>query len=375
MPAKNIPNYLVVGDWFVDEYWFVVRHHSDVSSHAGPFHYRICSEPKDTVRDLCGAGLVTRILYELRKYNFDISDKISAIKDKIKDNEECDLQTIIDEIKGDNKCSLQTIRILNKIIQKYKLGSLIETENVELFENDKKEYQLFGLGRWNFRDDDILKHFVHAQCQTDSKVVQASFSLSPMNPNECRQKIDAEIKNLEKNNSEYATTRCIRAYSFVSNEYKQLHRIDWELVPSVENKLLIPSSEPWDKSFSAVIVDDHKKGVINQGLVEQIQKKLLDTIQKEPPDTMWFVRTKNNRIRQTDKAQWPDWLKLLIGINKPEHELKHKLELLAVGPEIACRPYPINGLLTKDNHLAEHAYTLIDTLIGGEGYKERKLKM
>ncbi len=56
---------LIVGDWVVDEYWFLVRHRSDVASHTGFAHYRLSSEPNDLVFDLCGAGLVARLLYEL----------------------------------------------------------------------------------------------------------------------------------------------------------------------------------------------------------------------------------------------------------------------------------------------------------------------
>ena len=76
---NNIGTILVVGDWFIDEYWFISRHHSDVSSHTGPLHYRIVSETTDPVRDLCGAGLVARVLYELRRYNTDgIDQKIKS---------------------------------------------------------------------------------------------------------------------------------------------------------------------------------------------------------------------------------------------------------------------------------------------------------
>jgi len=57
---------IVLGDWVIDEYWFLVRHHSRIASHTGFVHYRLSSAPKDTVADLCGAGHVARILFELR---------------------------------------------------------------------------------------------------------------------------------------------------------------------------------------------------------------------------------------------------------------------------------------------------------------------
>jgi hypothetical protein len=56
---------LVIGDWVVDEYWFLVGHHSDISSHIGIQHQRLSSKPDDAVRDLCGAGHVARVIYNL----------------------------------------------------------------------------------------------------------------------------------------------------------------------------------------------------------------------------------------------------------------------------------------------------------------------
>jgi hypothetical protein len=58
---------LIVGDWVVDEYWFVAQHHSQLSSHQGLVHYRLSPEISDHVKDLCGAGHVARVLHELRK--------------------------------------------------------------------------------------------------------------------------------------------------------------------------------------------------------------------------------------------------------------------------------------------------------------------
>jgi hypothetical protein len=63
---------LIVGDWVVDEYWFLVRHHSDISSHTGFFHYRLSTQRNDTVSDLCSAGHVARVLYQLRSEGSDV---------------------------------------------------------------------------------------------------------------------------------------------------------------------------------------------------------------------------------------------------------------------------------------------------------------
>ena len=58
---------IVAGDWVIDEYWFLVRHHSRISSHTGFVHYRVESKPGEQIYDLCGAGHVARILATSRK--------------------------------------------------------------------------------------------------------------------------------------------------------------------------------------------------------------------------------------------------------------------------------------------------------------------
>jgi hypothetical protein len=58
---------IVVGDWVVDEYWFLAKHQSEISSHTGFVHYRIANKPDEYIRDLCGAGHVARTLFELSK--------------------------------------------------------------------------------------------------------------------------------------------------------------------------------------------------------------------------------------------------------------------------------------------------------------------
>ncbi len=59
-------NIIIAGDWVVDEYWYLVRHHSEISSHTGFVHYRSSSKPTERIIDLCSAGHVARVLYTLR---------------------------------------------------------------------------------------------------------------------------------------------------------------------------------------------------------------------------------------------------------------------------------------------------------------------
>lgn len=358
--SNNIcKNYLVIGDWFVDEYWFVVRHYSDVSSHTGPFHYRIVSESNDPVKDLCGAGLIARILYELRKYQIK-PDELKIIINKIirsieetklnnnntiEDKQVVQLREIAKQIESksilESNLKSSPIFDIKKIINHHNLQIQINVERIDYI---NKEFNLFGLGCWNEKDEDLLGHFAHAHCQPDGVALQATSSLFPKT---CEQMVDAKFKTLEP---DYATTRCIRTYSYVGGSIKQLHRIDWEQRPKKIIKKIPDSFWP-TTSFDAVIVEDHKKGVIDIELINEIKKKAPDI------SCRWFVRTKNNRIRKADMEEWPDWLKAI-----------ETVELLVVGPEIACRSYPISGLLTDKGHLAEHAYSLVNTLI------DRKIK-
>ncbi len=70
---------LIVGDWVVDEYWFLVRHHSDISSHTGFIHFRMLSNENDIVKDLCGAGHVARLLYHMKDIDVGHSYKLLGL--------------------------------------------------------------------------------------------------------------------------------------------------------------------------------------------------------------------------------------------------------------------------------------------------------
>ena len=233
-----------------------------------------------------------------------------------------------------------------------------------------KEYRIFGLGRWHDNDTLVLPHFLHAGCHTgDATIAAASFSLTPQ---KCQRPVDAKLFNLEPAGSKHGTVRCIRAYESVT--FKQLHRIDWEPAPALnENTTLY--SDKYKKEVEkfldlkpknlAVIIDDHLKGVIDDNLVKCIQDKLKD----QNETARWFVRTKDKRIRETankanreDNMEWPAWLRNL-----------DRIELLAVGPEISSRSYPNNRLLTDNDRLVEHAYELIDALRSKERRNKRQV--
>lgn len=387
--------FVVVGDWFIDEYWFISRHHSEVSSHTGPLHYRIVSDLEDPVRDLCGAGLVARVLYELRRYRLDgfgdtvnhVARQLENRRGELEDGEvgEKDERTLIlireqvaivkehisriVELKknmSNREASLQHIAIVNAARQQCQANGEILAVN-ENWDNRNKDYQIVGFGRWHPDDDNeddtqnIILHFLHGHCRANAQALRAPFALKLQS---CGSHVDARIQNLEPPRSKHATVRCIRTYNFVSGHFEQLSRIDWELAPprdqSTEGEIdetFVPEinivvSEAFNtlaptEAAPAVIIEDHKKGVVNHKLIKEIKN-----IKALKANTKWFVRTKDSRIQGKHKSDWPDWLRLI-----------DRIELLAIGPEIACRAYPINGLLTAAGRLAEHAFALIDAVI------------
>ncbi len=58
---------VIVGDWVIDEYWLLARHHSRISSHTGVVHFRLAIDPDQEIVDLCGAGHVARVLLHLNR--------------------------------------------------------------------------------------------------------------------------------------------------------------------------------------------------------------------------------------------------------------------------------------------------------------------
>lgn len=125
--AKGKNTVLVFGDWVVDEYWFLVRHNSETSSHTGFVHYRVSSGSEDVVVDLCGAGHVARLFHHLRtseKKDFDIvgvgrwnigdEDQIAHLIHARDEGSKCiaanpNFRIIPDNCHGDTNITLRTL--------------------------------------------------------------------------------------------------------------------------------------------------------------------------------------------------------------------------------------------------------------------------
>lgn len=364
---------LVVGDWILDEYWFLVRHYSDLSSHSSHWHYRIASRADDEVRDLCGAGLIVRVLYELRQYTFtdtalnDLRQAIGALQPPSpgdSGNAASDEVTHIverlkkvDEEKKPLSCNLQEIRCLNSAIQnRGDLQLLPDPEDPDKKSSQplSKEYDIRGFGRWHRDDEDLIKHFIHARSQDErgGRVLRASSPVT-MNP-KCEKVVDIKLDNLyAEDDPAQQTTRVIRSYRYVREQFEQLHRIDWEQPQRGEAQDAAPpnlfATAVSQAGPLTVVVNDHKKGVVTPKRIKELAHS------EQTKTAKWFVRTKDRSIRTDTKNELPEWLREIPAI-----------ELLMIGPEISCRAYPSQSLLTEGGELAKHTYDLISRLRAGK---------
>ena len=245
---------LIVGDWVIDEYWFLVRHQSTISSHTGREHFRVVFQPGQIMRDLCGAGHVARVLAQLRK----------------------------------------------------RQGS---------------SYKLIGLGSWDPKDTDLIGHLFHEDCE----LRQPRYRFR-IDAGDCKEEPSIALKPLA---SSGATTKVVRLYT--ENGRTQLSRIDWERpLEHVNDQVSLQdllNSIPKDNV--TVVIYDHGKGVVTDGLV--------DLLATHFATASWYVRS---------KFLSPGWLTNL-----------HKnvsIALLLIGPEVAAQLDPIGNWLTdgKLNRLA-----------------------
>ena len=117
---------IIVGDWVVDEYWYLVRQHSEISSHTGFVHYRSTSKPTERILDLCSAGHVARVLFDLRTESENKNYRIWGIGDWDADDTNNLLHLI--HANGENKCKAsQANYTLNRKLcpTNYKSSSIV----------------------------------------------------------------------------------------------------------------------------------------------------------------------------------------------------------------------------------------------------------
>jgi hypothetical protein len=375
--AGNKQKILIVGDWFVDEYWFLARHHSTTSRHTGPLHYRIISKKEESVRDLCGAGVIARMLYQLRKYDLDSTNAKTKFQECL---EQCAIrqdvenainskntENAIDENSKNIKISKpdvifdaiwRTVRDTscdNKIKKYYLSDDFLHSQIDEpIFEKLDKQYYLHGLGHWHEDDTETLKHLVHARCLgKEGAAASASFCLEQQH---CKHAVDIHLQSL---NAEHSTIRIIRPYRVVGNDFEQLNRIDWE--PSEGEDHTSFSSDKIPKNVDAIIIEDHNKNRDLPDLIKELAKK--------NSNAKWYIRTRSREVYNdhgwferhfgTPKNRLQKWFECHRGAPK---NTPKDIDLLVAGHEIACASYPIGGLLIDHAGIAAHAYELIDKI-------------
>ncbi|MBW2603317.1 MAG: AAA family ATPase [Deltaproteobacteria bacterium] len=178
--AKKI-KVLVVGDWIIDENWFLVKHHSEISSHVGFQHYRLANKHGEGVRDICGAGHVIRVLNQffseknteeielvgLGRWNKADMDLINHLMHRKENREKCDATKVTKSLYPiccDQKSrvktysvdeSYQTIKVVRQFYKKN--GGIEQINRVDFdwgpFEEQEMDEEFYVK---KLRDFDIL---------------------------------------------------------------------------------------------------------------------------------------------------------------------------------------------------------------------------
>jgi hypothetical protein len=244
---------LVVGDWVVDEYWFLVRHYSDISSHTGFVHYRLACDKNDPISGLCAAGHVARVFFQL----------------------------------------------LNE--DKEKKGGCVNTNN----------FGIIGIGKWHANDTEHIKHLIHSKGKESENTVNlcdaatANFKISH---SYCEEPSDIHLQTLDPDSP---TTRVVRMYHQKNGGLEQINRVDWEednkdnKVKEIDKKNL-EQLEALEKTLRIkvkyIVIHDSRKGVVTPDLIDK-----LNTIFT---DAEWFVRSKSRKPEWLESIR--DKLKILF---------------------------------------------------------------
>jgi hypothetical protein len=263
--TKKTKGVLIAGDWVVDEYWFLLEHQSEKSTHAGLSHYRISYDTGDIFADLCAAGHTARVLYEIQE----------GLKEK---------------------------------------------------PEGKPEYDICGLGNWNAKDTENIRHLFH------SNSCDACFPVTPpfkLNSEPCTTEGNSPRNfYLETMNAESPTIRVIRQYHQRGNDLIQISRVDFEphhktaKDPSCSTIQTIINTLKEKYDITDVVIYDSGKGAVNDTLIKCLKEEL--------PEVSWYI---------VSKSLEPAWLDLL--------SKGTKLELILIRPELAATIKPWDRWLVE----------------------------
>ncbi len=272
--ANNIA-LLLIGDWFIDEYWIVSKINSYHSSHTGDIHYSVQQkEITNSVMNYCGVPEIIEIIKARNKVKVKIGKRRKSIKLE-------NLTCIGSWNPVDNaviKCLLCREHSKEKFLTPYTLRSL-------KFPGVNSNNQKYS-----------------------SKIVGQTHCL--YNYSElCKFESNINIFNIynDKKQETASTNRIIRNYDgFGGKTPHNINRIDWinKLDDSTGDKLSIEELLGKDVDFTGmvihIIVEDHGMGVLSSKTINQLFN-FLNTFKYQ--EVCWHIRT---------KMENPDWLKALF---------------------------------------------------------------
>lgn len=287
----------IVGDWFIDENWLVSKHITYSSTHTGDAHFLSKHKNIDKrMLSLCGAS---EILEVLRIY-------------LNKQGEKYDFYGFGTWNKDDNDI-LQCMLCPEHTILKY-----------------LTPYTLSSVRRINYRLKDGIRLCPYTSDDSDK---QTACNYLP------------HLINLASG-ERLSTNRIVRRYEGIGSGKPILRdRVDWELpvLPSDLDKLDEAFDPLIGRDISAVVIEDHGKGVINEKTINKLIEVVLSG-----KDTKWYVRSKIDE---------PEWINILYdkGINirlrlvdNKLAEHKKGLRRWYIGNEIGHAALELLGELTGD---------------------------
>lgn len=236
-PDPKKDTILVVGDWVIDEYWFLARHQSDTSSFAGFQHFRISAKPNDVFSDLCGAGHTTKII---SKRQFDALPKKK--KKDLSDNPTNRANFPLLRVHGVGLWNSDLTRHMTDLLHENGRG------------NNYCNYN-FG-GAFEFRDN--------MQWVTIETLVPAAH-----------------------------TIKTVRSYQHSKGELEQLSRVDWdkddhksETCRAALKRALNGNAININKeNVKAIVIHDMTKGCITDDVINALHRRF--------DEAEWYVRTKD----------------------------------------------------------------------------------
>ncbi len=206
---------LIVGDWIVDDYWFLRPSDSPLASSTGLAHYEIASRPEHLIRDLCGAGHVANILFH----------------------------------------------------------SLTSDPSLEA-SDETRPTAIIGLGRWHRRDTELMRHLVHADRAGACPVATLGLALS-VTADICDDPPPQHQLRLHTVSPDGPTMRVTRLYSWENEHVKQVGRVDLARAPAdTPQRLGTDAIRDLLANVVAVVVHDMGKGTVTSPLIEQIRDGL-----------------------------------------------------------------------------------------------------